>query len=235
MAAKYTWTEHFIYAGGTISTSAPSPTTAPPWRITDTSSAGTPTYVAGLDNGTSAGNGHFARLGFSNTNEIQNVCLSFGDVLLWNIDDISKVEFLIRLGQASLDTATSLAFGMGGDRNDTLDNVAAHFWFRMEGGTSTTTVYYESDDGTTDSDDNSTGQTLTTGWKKAIFDFRDGKDSIQPYFTNANGVLIPTPTTLNMSAYSGCLQPIIQIQKTADTATDYLDLCKVSITFTENA
>lgn len=233
--ARSQYLEHFFYAGGTLSTSAPSPSTAPPWIITETSSSGTPVYTVGSDIGTSAGNGHFARLGFSSTNEVQNVCLSWGNVLMINIDDIASVEFLIRLGQSSLDTTTSLAFGMAGDRNDALDSVAQNLWFKMDGSVSTTAVYYESDDGTTDTDDQATGQTLTTSWKKAKFDFRGGKAAIQPSFTNANGVLIPTPTTLNMSAYAGCLQPYVQIQKTADTNVDYIDICKVLIIFNENA
>lgn len=233
--ARGTYLEHFFYAGGSISTSAPSPSTAPPWRITDTSSAGSPTYTVGFDNGTSAGIGHFARLGFSNTNEIQNVCLSWGDVLTFNIDDLPVIDILIRLGQSALDTTTSLVFGVAGDRNDTLDNVAAHVWFRMEGGTSTTAVYYESDDGTTDTDDQPTGLTLTTGWKRARLDFSRGKDRIQPYLTDSNGILKASPTTLNMSAYAGCFQPYFQIQKTADTNTDYMDVCMFKMTFNEVA
>lgn len=230
-----TYIEHFFNAGGAISTSAPSPSTAPAWQITDTSAAGAPVYTVGFDNGSSAGIGHFARLQFSSTNEVQNICLSWGDVLTINIDELQIVDILVRGGQSALDTATSFAFGLASDRNDTLDNVSANLWFRMEGGTSTTAVYVESDDGTTDTDDQATGQTLTTGWKRARLDFRRGKSAIQPFFTDANGILKPSPMTLNMSAYSGCLQPYFQLQKTADTNTDYFDICMWKHTFTEAA
>lgn len=227
--ARTTWKDHFINTGGTISTSA---SLTHPWAITDTSSAGTPTYVAGVDNGTSAGIGHYARLAFSSTSEIQNVCLSFKDILLFNIDDGLIFETRIRLGQAALDTATSLAFGLAGDRNDALDSVAQNIWFRMEGGTSTTAVYYESDDGTTDSDDNPTSQTLTTGWKTARIDARD-KSSIKFYLSDANGILTRAPTTLNVSAYAGCLQPYFQLQKTADTNVDEMHIDYVSVSWDE--
>ena len=229
--ARRTWRDDFVYGAGTFGTAASATT---PWRVTDTSAAGTPTYQAGVDNGTAAGIGHFARLGFSNTNEVQNVCLSFGDVLMFNIDDELVVDGRIRLGQSALDTATSIVWGLAGDRNDVLDDVAQNLWFRMEGGTSTTAVYYESDDGTTDTNDTATNLTLTTGWKNWRIDARD-KSATRMFFTDATGTMIPMGTTLNMSAYAGCLQPIVQIQKTADTTTDYVDLDSFQVTWSESA
>lgn len=226
MARAY-WEEHFIYGGASFNTAVSATT---PWVVTETGAS--TVWNAGRDNGTSAGIGHFARLGHSSATEVQNICLSFGDVLMFNIDDGLVMDGTIRLGQAALDTATSLAFGWAGDRNDTLDSVAQHMWFRMEGGTSTTAVVFESDDGTTDTDDQATSLTLTTGWKKWRIDARD-KSAVRFYFTDANGVLVPMGVTTNMSAYSGCLQPLIQIQKTSDNNTDYLDLDKIRISWEE--
>lgn len=225
--ARIFWEDHFVAGAAAFGTSGSQTT---PWRITETGAS--TVWTAGNDNGTSAGIGHFARIGHSSATEIQNICLSFGDVLQFNIDDQLIIEGRIRLGQSALDTTTSIAFGLAGDRNDTLDSVAQHMWFRMEGGTSTTAVVFEADDGTTDSDDNATSCTLTTGWKRWRIDARD-KSAVRYYFTDANGVLVPMATTMNMSAYAGCLQPLLQIQKTSDNNTDYLDLDKVRVSWEE--
>lgn len=225
--ARTTWKDHFIYGGAAFGTAAASNT---PWRVTETGAS--TVWTAGLDNGTSAGIGHLARIGHSSATEIQNICLSFGDVLQHSIADELIMEGRIRLGQSALDTATSLVFGLAGDRNDVLDTVAQNCWFRMEGGTSTTAVYFESDDGTTDTDDQVTSLTLTTGWKKFKIDARN-KAAIRMHFADANGVLIPMGTTLNMSAYAGCLQPYFQIQKTSDNNVDYMDIDYVSLSWEE--
>lgn len=226
--------DDFIGAAVAFPTSA---NIATPWVITETSAGGAPTYVRGVDDG---GGGGIARLQFAADNEVENICLSFGNTLTFDIDDGLIWESRIRLGQAALDTTTSLAFGLAGDRNDTLDSVAQHCWFRMEGGTSTTLVVCESDDGTTDNDDIATGLTLTTGWKTFRISMSPpvaSKSNIQFSMSDAAGVLtrVAPGTTFSMAAYSSALQPIFQIQKTADTNTDYIDIDYVKIRRTLNS
>lgn len=196
------------------------------WAITDTSSAGTPTYVKLDDEPTGA-----VKLLFDNTNEVQNVCLSFGDILCMDIDLIQGYEVRVKMGQAAVNAATSFAFGLTGDRNDAIDSVAQALLFRVVGGDSTTNVVVESDDGTTDLDDKATGVTLIGAYKRFKIDFSAGTSNVKFYGDDANGNLVrlAKSTTFNMSAYTGCLQPFFQLQKSASTNTDsaIIDYVKV--------
>jgi hypothetical protein len=185
------------------------------WLITDTSSAGTPTYTR-LDHGTSAGASGVARLLLESTSEVQNVCLSFGDKLCFPITDRLIFETRIKT-VATLDSATSIAWGLTGDRNDAIDSVAQAMIFRVIGNN---TLVCESDDGTTDKDDVATGLTLADTYKV----FRVDAQDVTNVKFSVNGTRVAKTTTFDMSAYSGCLQPFFQIQKTADTNTDNLDI-----------
>jgi len=184
-----------------------SPTNQDRWDIADTSSAGTPTYTVGGINGE-------ATLAFDNTSEVQNVCLFQSDVLNWDIDLIQRIEFRLKTGQATADTATSLAFGLASARNDAIDSITAHASFRIIGNN---TLLVESDDGTTDKDDIDAGTTLANTYKKFVIDFTGGKSNVKFY---VDGVRVAASTTFDMSGYTAGLQPYVQIQKTADTNTD---------------
>ena len=192
-----------------------SPTNSDRWDIADTSSAGTPTYTVGGINGE-------ATLAFDNTNEIQNVCLFQSDVLNYDIDLIQSIEFRVKMGQASVNAATSLAFGLASARNDAIDSITAHASFRVIGADSTTAVVVETDDGTTDKDDIATGQPLINAYKRFVIDFTGGKSNVKFYMENSSGGLVRVAgsTTFDMSAYSAGFQPYVQLQKTAATATD---------------
>lgn len=183
-----------------------SPTNGDRWDIADTSSAGTPTYTVGGINGE-------ATLAFDNTSEVQNVCLFQSDVLNWDIDLIQSIEFRVKT-VASLDSATSLAFGLASARNDAIDSITAHASFRLIGSNS---IVVESDDGTTDKDDVATGTTLVATYKKFLIDFTGGTENVKFYI---DGARVAASTTFDMSAYTAGLQPYVQLQKTADTNTD---------------
>ena len=60
------------------------------WRVTDTSSAGTPTYA--LVDGSAAGE---LAVDFDSQAEVQNVCIYQGDILQYDIDEINKVATLV--------------------------------------------------------------------------------------------------------------------------------------------
>ena len=81
--------------GGIFGASA---TAFDPWVITDTSSAGTPTYVR-VDLGETSGAfaPGVAKLTFDSTSEVQNVCLSFGDKLAFDINSLRGFESRVRL------------------------------------------------------------------------------------------------------------------------------------------
>ena len=198
-----------------------------PWVKADTSSAGSPT-VGGL-----AGGG--LRMILASTTEVENLCVYHGDVLSFDIDDIISAEFAVKT-VATLDSATSIAFGLCSARNDDPDSLAAHASFRLIGSNS---VLVETDDGTNDNDDVATGLTLGTGWKRFKIDFASRNTTIEPpsvskgrksniefYGSNDNGSLrrVASGTRVDMSNYSSGLQPYFQLQKTSDNNTDNLDL-----------
>lgn len=180
------------------------------WLVDDTSSAGTPTYTKGGVNGE-------ATLAFSATSEIQNVCLHHGDDLNFDIDLLQRVEMRVKMGQAALDATTQVAFGLASARNDAIDSIAQAALFRVIGADSTTAVVVETDDGTNDNNDVATGKTLINAYKRFVIDFTGGKSDVKFYI---DGERVAASTTFDMSNYSAGLQPIVQIQKTADTNTD---------------
>lgn len=204
-----------------------------PWVKTDTSSGGSPT-VQGL-----AGGG--VRLLMDNTNEIQNLCLSFGDLLAFDIDELISFEAIVKVNAATLDSATQVAWGLTGNRADAIDSIAQAALFRIIGDNN---VVCESDDGTNDNDDKSTGLTQGTDWKRYLINFAErittqeppslslgGKSNVSFYMGNSRGALrrVAESTRFDMSNYAGSLQPFFQIQKTADTNTDALDVLECCV------
>lgn len=192
---------------GTVATFPTSADPATAWLVDDTSAAGTPVYTTGTS---------VATLTLASNNEVENVCLHFNDALDFDIDLIQSIEMRVRLGVA-FTSGSELVFGVGSARNDTTDSVAAHAWFKMVGANSTTLVYAESDDGTRDIDDISTGTTLGTTYKRFVIDFTGGKSNVKFYI---DGERVAASQVFNLSAYSAGLQPIIQLQKAANTNVD---------------
>ena len=190
---------------GAVATFPTSADPATPWLVADTSAAGTPVYTKGTSEAT---------LTLAATSEVENVCLSFGDALDIDIDDIQRVEMRVKISASTITSGSILAFGLGSARNDTLDSVSANAWFRMEGANSTTLVYCESDDGVNDNDDKSSGVTLGTTFKEFVIDFTGGKQDVKFYI---DGQRVAASTTFDMSSYSAGLQPIVQLQKAANT------------------
>lgn len=203
-----------------------------PFTIADTSASGSPSF-GGL-----TGGGY--RMQFASTSEVENLCLYMGDVLPFDIDDLIAVEFIVATA-ASLDAATSLAFGLASARNDAIDSIAEAALFRCIGDNN---VVVETDDGTNNNDDVSTGLTLGSDWKRFRIDFASRittqeppstssgrKSNVEFYVGNARGSLrrVADTTRFDMSNYSGGLQLFAQLQKTADTNTDNLDILEMSV------
>jgi len=191
------------------------PTSADPataWVVDDTSSAGAPTYTKGTSEAT---------LTLASTTEIENVCLHFNDALDFDIDSIIRMEFRAKV-TATLDSATTIVMGLGSARADDPDAVAANAFFKLAGSNA---VVVETDDGTTDNDDNATGVSLSSTYKRFVIDFSGGKSDVKFYI---DGVKVGTET-FTMSAYSSGLQPIFQIQKTSDSNTDALTVDYVKV------
>lgn len=196
------------------------------WDITDTSAAGTPTYV--YVDGSSTGE---VALDFDSQAEAQNICLSNKNILQFDIDKIQGAEFRVKMNQAAADATTSLAFGLTGDRNDAIDTIAQAALFRVIGADSTTAVVVETDDGTTDNNDVATGQTLVAAYKTFKIDFSNGTSDVRFFMDDGNGSLsrVASSTTFDMSAYTGSLQVLVQLQKTSDANTDGVTLDYVKV------
>lgn len=203
-----------FYGAGTLPTSA---TAGTDWVITETSSSGTPTFAVVSPSAT----GEVA-LTFDNTSEIQNVCLSHGNVLGFDIDNIQQVEYRVKF-VATADTATTLVVGVGSARNDNPDSVAANAYFKCAGSNA---IVVETDDGVNDNDDKATGKSLVASYKRLVIDFTGGKSNVKFY---VDGDRVAASTTFDMSNYSGSLQPLVQLQKTADTNTDSVTVDYVRI------
>lgn len=184
------------------------PTTADPatpWMAVKTAAAGSPV----LTKGTSVLTATLAA-----TSEVEVLNPYFGDALQFDIDDVQRIEFLMRTNGTAFTSGSILCFGLASARNSTADNVAANAWFRMEGASSTTLVYAETDDGVRDVDDISTGVTLTNSFKEFVIDFTGGKSNVKFYI---DGQRVCSTQTFDMSGYSAGLQPYIQLQKAANT------------------
>ena len=80
-----------------------------PWVKADTSAAGSPTVAVA--------NGGLMVLTLDNTNEVQNLCLYFGDKLAFDIDDIQQADFWVKV-DGTLSSGISAAWGLASARND---------------------------------------------------------------------------------------------------------------------
>ena len=190
-----------------------------PWAIADTSSSGTPTYASVTPSST----GEVA-LTLAATNEVENVCLSFGDVLCFDVDNL--LSFETRLKVSGCTSGTTIAWGLASARNDAPSSIANRALFRMTGLTSTTAVTVETDDATTDSGLIATGATLATVYKKFYIDFAGGKSNVKFYI---DGVRVASSTTFSLAGFSASFQPFFQIQKTANTNVDAITIDYVAV------
>ena len=205
--------DDFVGAPVTFPTSANIGT---PW-LTDVTGAAPPTHVRSGSN---------AVLSLTADNQAQILGLHHNDSLAFDIDDIQRVEMRVKIGAATFTSGSILVFGVASARNDTADSVGEHAWFRMEGANSTTVVYVETDDAVRDNSDVSTGQTLGTTYKEFVIDLTGGKSNVKFY---VDGVRVAASTTFDMSNYAGGLQPLIQLQKAANTNADVCTVDYVKI------
>lgn len=207
------YVDDFVGASVTFPTSANIGT---PW-LTDVTGAAPPTHVR---------NSGAAILTLTADNQAQILGLHHNDAKSFDINDLIRVEMRAKIGASTFTSGSILVFGVSSDRSDTADSMAESAWFRMEGANSTTLVYCETDDGTTDKNDVSSGVTLGTTYKEFVIDFSGGKSNVKFYI---DGVRVAASTTFDMSAYTGSVQPMIQLQKAANTNADVFTLDYVKI------
>lgn len=165
-------------------------------------------------------------LTLTSASQIQILGGGHGDALGFDIDDVQRVVMRAKIGAATFTSGSILVFGLGSARSDTADNVTAQAWFRMEGANSTTQVYVETDDDVRDNNDVATGVTLGTTYKEFVIDFSGGKNDVKFY---VDGVRVAASTTFDMSGYSAGLQPIVQLQKAANTNADVFEMDYIEV------
>ena len=211
MAGVQDFVEYYDDFIGTPVTFPTSANIGTPW-LTDVTGAAPPTHIRG---------GSEATLTLTADSQAQILGLHHNDSLAFDIDDLLNVEMRVKLGAATFTSGSILVFGVASARNDTADSVGEHAWFRMEGANSTTLVYCESDDATRDVNDISSGIALGTTYKKFVIDFSGGKSNVKFYI---DGARVAASQTFDLSAYSSGFQPLVQLQKAANTNAD---VCKV--------
>lgn len=201
------------------------------WAVADTSSAGTPTYVMGVDGGSASQAAGIAKLDLVADSEAEVVILSHAGIEQFDVTDRLTYECRLKMNQAAVGAVTDFSFGLVAGQNSTWDSTTVMAAFRVVGANSTTAVVVETDDGTTDKDDIATGQTLINAYKTFKIDMQVLTD-VKFYMSDANGVLrrVAKATTFDMSAFTSCVQPVFQLQKAsgADTSgvtIDYVKIC----------
>lgn len=212
--------EDFI---GTTAVPASADTSQSVWLTKDTSAAGAPTLAVSDDYDAGA-----FELKVAANDEAEVLTLYWGDQQ--NIDPAYDPIMTCRLKVVATPAATdTIVFGLASAQNDTPDSVASNAWFRIEGANLNPVI--EADNGTTDTDDKSTGITLTANtW----YEFRvDATNHLAVrYFYRAtlggDWTELTTSDTFKVHATTG-LQPFVQVQKSGgvtqvDVLIDYIDV-----------
>lgn len=173
-------------------------------------------------------------------NEAQNVCAYWGDELGLLIDKLISVDFWVKL-TASLPAAVTASFGLASARNDAPASITNRLLWQCVGDNN---VKVMASDGTNTLAPIAVGHTLSTTIRQFTMDFgsgvltqappaqsKGGKASVELAMENSQGLLRPVlPNTLvNLSAYSGGLQPFMQLQKTAGTAVAVMSVERIRI------
>jgi hypothetical protein len=159
----------------------------------------------------------------SATSEALAVELYHGDICSFRADDVQTVAFRLKT-LAAITTAEYLVFGLRSARNDNPDSTTYNVQFKLA---ASTAVVLETDDNTTDNDDKATAGVLSTTFKEALIDFRQGLSDIRFYLSDANGKLtrLAPATTFNAAQLTGqFLQPFVVVGKSTGTTTPGFDL-----------
>jgi hypothetical protein len=201
------------------------------WAEKDTSAAGTPTLAIIGDEPDGA-----YRLQFDSTNEAQILTFYMNDELNIETTKAPVVIFRARVNPeaATMDSATTLVFGLASAQNDTADSVASNCWFRVQG--ANLDLLLESDDTSTDTDDKDTGVDLVVDtWYEFKLDFANYND-VRAYYRSELGAqwqaLIPNAT---LKIGDANVQVFVQLQKGADTNTDAFEIDYIQVSWDRSA
>jgi hypothetical protein len=165
-------------------------------------------------------------MSFASTVEIENLCVSYGDRLAYDIDKLVDIEFYIKV--LIVDPTTSMVWGLTSNRNDDPDATAANAQFKLF---TNLNVVCETDDAVRDIDDISAGTTAIGGvnpntYRRYTISFSKGTNDVRFYI---DGVRVAASQVFNMSSYTGSLQPNIQMFKSANANQNTLQVDYIQV------
>lgn len=196
-----------------------------------TAAAGSPTVQS---------NAGFMELAHDAQNEVQNLCLYWGDELGLLIDKLVSIDIWAKL-TANLPSTVTASFGVASARNDTPTSMSAYALFQCAGNNN---AKFLSSDGTNTVAATLLGHTLSTTVRRFQLDFaggvlsqsapnlsKGGKANVGVAMANGQGLLrrcLPN-TPVNLSAYSSGLQFLAQLQKTSSVSVATLSIERILI------
>jgi hypothetical protein len=183
-------------------------------------------------------------LALTATNEAQNVCLSYGDVLSIPAARLCWAEFFVKL-TASLAADVIASWGLATARADDPTAISAFALFQCNGDNN---LDIDTDDNVIDNGAKATGLTIAaTRWQKTVINFVEGYTTISPpsqslgslsnvlfRADDARGKLktLVENFRFDMSGLAALnLQPYAQIQKTAGTSVGTLTIERIRYAF----
>ena len=187
----------------------------------DTSSSGAPTFAF---QGTADG---IYRMAFASTDEAEYLATYLGDAVC--VPPTANPIFEGRIAITGTFSADDrVVFGLASARNNTLDSIADHVWFRMEGANNN--ILIEGDDGTNDNNDNDTGVDWASGtFVKLKIDMSD-LTNVKFYIDGAIVSLTSNEKIDVSNMVAGdLLQPYIEMQKDAGSVTHSVDIDYISV------
>lgn len=183
----------------------------------DSSAAGDPAAASGLV--ADEANGVY-QLKLAADNEAETFGFTGGDQRYIPANKPFYAHF--RLKFSAITTAQVAVFGLGSDASATLDDVARNVWFRLQASLALLT---ELDDNATDTDDQPTGQTLTSGVWYNFYIVKTLEGTVYFCMSDADGQNFRTVDEINGSALDSTnLQPMILIQKSTGTTQPTIDV-----------
>lgn len=174
------------------------------WLQTETGTTGDSKTLTNMSGGA-------LKMLLASTSEAENLCVSHGDILHFDIDQDLVFQAMFHIGANA--ATTQIGIGMASARNDDLGAIAEFALFRIK--EAAQDLLIETDDGSEDNDDKDTTVNLVDDTDVHVaIDFRDTSD-VKFY---VNGVRVLSASTYDMSNYTGKLQPIMQVYKAATSA-----------------
>ncbi len=185
----------------------------------------------------------------TDADEVQVVSLNQGDVLSYDINDLIRVSFLVKLsGDPAAIEDSQISFGLASGQNDDVDAIAAAALFRLKG--SLGLLVESADGGAQNNDEIPTGLVVRPGeWMRCEIDFATGHTTVSPpgesrgstsnvhFFAGHTGNTgtgdsmrrVANNQRFDISAYVGGLQLFAQVQKAASTDVVGLSIRKVCV------